>query len=96
MTAFIATMTVVEEKTAEFERLVTELSELAHREEPGLIAYDVLRHAERASTYVFYARFKDQEAFEFHQEADFHQRLVPPILDCVEGDMDLQFFDWVA
>jgi quinol monooxygenase YgiN len=96
MTAFIATMTVAEDKAEEFERLVAELSELAHRNEPGLIAYDVLRHAERASTYVFYARFKDRDAFEFHQQADFHQRLVPPILDCIEGEMDLQFFDWVA
>ena len=96
MTAFIATMTVADDKAAEFERLVTELSELAHSNEPGLIAYDVLRHAERASTYVFYARFKDQDAFEFHQQADFHQRLVPPILECIEGEMDLQFFDWVA
>ena len=42
------------------------------------------------------ARFKDKEAFEFHQDADYHQRLVPPILDCVEGEMDLQFFEWVA
>jgi quinol monooxygenase YgiN len=45
---------------------------------------------------VVYARFKDQAAFDFHQEADFHQRLVPLILDRVEGEMDLQFFEWVS
>ena len=56
----------------------------------------MIRHAEKKGTYVVYARFKDQAAFEFHQEADFHHRLVPPILDCVEGEMDLQFFEWVA
>jgi quinol monooxygenase YgiN len=96
MTAFIATMTVADGKVEAFERLVAELSEIAHRSEPDLIAYDVLRHAERPSTYVFYARFKDRDAFAFHQKADFHLRLVPPILDCIEGEMDLQFFDWVA
>lgn len=96
MTAFIATMHVAAGREAEFEALCTELSEIAHREEPGLLAYDVIRHREKSSTYVFYARFRDEDAFQFHQQADFHQRLVPPILACVEGEMDLQFFDWVA
>lgn len=96
MVVFIATLNVAEGKEADFERLQTELSEIAHARETGLIVYDVIRHAEKKGTYVVYARFKDQEAFEFHQGADFHQRLVPPILDCVEGEMDLQFFESVA
>ena len=93
---FIATLNVAEGKEAEFERLQTELSEISHEKEPGLLVYDVIRHTERPNTYVVYARFKDQAAFEFHQEADFHHRLVPPILACVDGEMDLQFFDWIA
>ena len=96
MVVFIATLNVAEGKEADFERLQTELSEISHAREPGLIVYDVIRHAEKKGTYVVYARFKDQAAFEFHQEADFHHRLVPPILDCVEGEMDLQFFGWVS
>ena len=96
MTVFIATLNVAEGKEADFERLQTELSEIAHAEEPGLIVYDVIRHTEKPRTYVVYARFEDQAAFELHQEAGFHQRLVPPILDCVEGEMDLQFFEWVG
>jgi len=58
--------------------------------------YDVIRHAENPRTYVVYARFKDQAAFDFYQEADFHHRLVALILDCVEGAMNLQFFEWVG
>lgn len=96
MVVFIATLNVAEGKEADFERLQTELSEISHAREPGLIVYDVIRHAEKKGTYVVYARFKDQAAFEFHQEADFHHRLVPPILECVEGEMDLQFFEWVG
>jgi quinol monooxygenase YgiN len=96
MIVFIATLNVASGKEADFERLQTELSEIAHASEPGLLVYDVIRHAEKTSVYVVYARFKDQQAFDFHQQADFHQRLVPPILDCVEGDMDLQFFEWVG
>ena len=96
MVVFIATLNVAAGRETDFERLQTELSEIAHAEESGLIVYDVIRHAEKPRTYVVYARFQDQAAFELHQEADFHQRLVPPILDCVEGEMDLQFFEWVG
>lgn len=96
MTAFIARMKVPPARQAEFEGLCAELSEIAHREEPGLLVYDVARHRDEPDTYIFYARFRDEEAFQFHQEADFHLRLVPPILECVDGEMDLQFFDWVA
>ncbi len=96
MVTFIATLNVAGGKEAAFERLQTELSEISHAREPGLLAYDVIRHAEKPGVYVVYARFKDDEAFEYHQNAQYHQRLVPPILDCVEGEMDLQFFDWVA
>jgi len=96
MVVFIATLNVRAGREAEFERLQTELSEIAHAEEPGLIVYDVIRHASEARKYVVYARFADRDAFEFHQGAKFHERLVPPILDCVEGEMDLQFYDWVG
>ena len=96
MVVFIATLHVAEGKEAAFERLQTELSDIAHAQEPGLVVYDVIRHAEKKGSYVVYARFRDRAAFEFHQEADFHHRLVPPILECVEGEMDLQFFEWVG
>ena len=96
MVVFIATLQVAEGKEADFECLQTELSEISHARESGLVVYDVIRHAEKKGNYVVYARFRDQAAFEFHQEADFHHRLVPPILDCVEGEMDLQFVEWVG
>jgi quinol monooxygenase YgiN len=91
---FIATLNVAEGKEADFERLQAELSRISRAEEPGLVVYDVIRHKEKTRTYVVYARFRDQAAFDNHQEADYHQRLVPPILECVEGEMDLQFYDW--
>ena len=96
MVVFIATLQIAEGRETDFERLQTELSQTAHASEPGLLVYDVVKHAEKPRTYVVYARFSDQAAFEYHQQADFHERLVPPILDCVEGEMDLQFFEWIA
>ena len=96
MVTFIATLLVAAGREAEFEKLQTELSEISHRQETGLLVYDVIRQQQKPRTYVVYARFKDQAAFDFHQQAEYHQRLVPPILACVEGEMDLQFFDWVS
>ncbi len=93
-TTFIATLNVKPGREAEFERLQKELSELTHKHEPDVLVYDVIRHREKPSTYVVYARFRDQAAFDFHMKSEFHDRLVPPILATVDGAMDLQFFDW--
>ncbi len=96
MTAFIATLKVNDEKADTFEKLQTELSELAHAQEPDMFVYDVIKSRDNAGTYVVYARFKDQAAFDHHMQIDFHDRLVPPILDCVEGEMQLEMFDYIA
>lgn len=96
MTCFIATLKIKPGMEAEFERLQKELSELTHANEPDTPVYDVIRHRERRDTYVVYARFKDEAAFNLHMATPFHERLVPPILACVEGAMDLQFYDWCS
>ena len=94
MSTFIARLVVKAGKEAEFERLQRELSQLTHAQEPDTFVYDVLRHSEQPRTYVVYARFKDEAAFQYHQATPFHERLVPPIVDTLDGAMDLQFFDW--
>ena len=93
-TTFIATLTVKAGKEQEFERLQTELSELTHASEPGTLVYDVLKSRSKPRTYVVYGRFKDDAAFNAHQTSSFHDRLVPPIMACVEGEMDLHMADW--
>jgi quinol monooxygenase YgiN len=93
-TTFIATLVVKEGREAEFERLQQELSELTHAHEPGTLVYDVLKSRGKARTYVVYGRFQDEAAFQTHQASSFHDDLVPPIMACVEGEMDLQLYDW--
>jgi quinol monooxygenase YgiN len=93
-TTFIATLGIKPGKEIEFERLQKELSELTHANEPGTLVYDVIRSRDQPRTYVVYARFKDEAAFQAHQASPFHDRLVPPIMACVEGDMDLKMLDW--
>lgn len=93
-TTFIATLAVKDGREAEFESLQKELSELTHANEPGTLVYDVIKSRTKPRTYVVYGRFKNEAAFEAHQSSPFHDRLVPPIMACVEGDMDLQLGDW--
>jgi quinol monooxygenase YgiN len=96
MIAFIATLRIKPGQEAEFERLQRELSELTHATEPDTLVYDILRSRDTTDTYVVYARFKDDAAFQHHQTTDFHERLVPPILATVAGEMDLKFYEFVA
>jgi quinol monooxygenase YgiN len=93
-TTFIATLAVKQGMEQEFERLQKELSELTHANEPGTLVYDVIKSRSKPRTYLVYGRFKDEAAFQAHQASPFHDRLVPPILACVDGDMDLQMADW--
>ena len=93
-TTFIATLTIKSDREAEFERLQQELSGLTHASEPGTLVYDVIKCRNKPRTYVVYGRFRDEAAFQLHQASSFHDRLVPPILACVDGDMDLQLYDW--
>jgi quinol monooxygenase YgiN len=93
-TTFIATLVVKQGMEPEFERLQKKLSELTHAHESGTLVYDVIKSRSKPRTYVVYARFKDEAAFQAHQASSFHDELVPPILACVDGEMDLQMLDW--
>lgn len=93
-TTFIATLVVKAGKEAEFEHLQRELSEITHATEPGTLVYDVIKSRTKPRTYVVYGRFADEAAFETHMKSPSHDRLVPPILACVDGEMDLHMLDW--
>ncbi len=95
-TTFIAKLVVKPGNEATIEKLQTELSQIAHSEEPDVLVYDFIKHRTEPHTYVVYARFRNETAFQVHMKAPFHDRLVPPILATLAKDMDLQFFDWIA
>ena len=95
MMAFIARLVVKADKVQEFEELQKKLHALTHEHEPNTLVYDFLKHREEPGTYVVYSTFKDEEAFRAHQGSAFHDDLVPPILECLAEEMDLQFFDGV-
>jgi quinol monooxygenase YgiN len=90
--AFLATLIVKSDKVAEFEKLQKRLSVITHDTEPGTLVYDFIKHRDQANTYVVYARFQDEAAFQHHQDAPAHDELVPPILAALAENMDLQFY----
>ena len=96
MYCFIAKLRIKAGREDEFLRLQRELSALSHENEPDTVIYDVLKHESEPLSYVYYARFRDKQAFEFHQTTAFHDRLIPPIMDCVDGPMDLQFYNFIV
>jgi len=94
MFCFIAKLNIKPDREGDFLRLQAELSE-ATRAEAGCLAYDVLKAKDSPLLYVYYARFRDQAAFDEHMRTEAHDRLIPPIMACVDGEMDLQFYDFV-
>ncbi len=93
MMSFIATLVVKPDRAEEFESLQAKLAKLAYEHEPDLVAYHVIKQREADNTYVVYGAFKDEAAFDYHMGIDFHDELVPPILDCLAEDMDLKLYD---
>ena len=96
MTAFIAKLVVKPEKSAEFERLQTEMRTLVHQHEPEAPVYELLRSRDDPNTYYCVATFTSEDAFNHHMSVDFHDRLVPPILDCLATEMELTFHDVIG
>lgn len=96
MMAFVAVLKVKPEMVEQFEQAQIELSELTHAQEPDTFVYDLVRERDNPTTYICYARFKDNAAFEFHMQTEFHDRLVPPILESLAEEMELTFYDHVA
>jgi len=83
MFCFIAKLNIKPDREGDFLRLQAELSEAT------------LKAKDSPLLYVYYARFRDQAAFDEHMGTEAHDRLIPPIMECVDGEMDLQFYDFV-
>lgn len=90
--SFIAKLAVKPERRDEFVALQTELKQLVHEREPDVWVYELLQSDDDPNLFYCVATFKDQAAFDTHMSIDFHDRLVPPILDCLASDMELGFY----
>lgn len=96
MTAFIAKLVIKPEMREQFEKAQNELRELTYLKEPETPVYELLKSRDDPETYFCVATFTDQDAFDHHMSTDFHDRLVPEIVECLAEDMTLDFFDYVG
>ncbi len=90
--SFIAKLVVKPDRRDEFIALQTELKGLVFQHEPDAQVYELLQSEDDPDTFYCVATFKDQAAFDHHMGIDFHDRLVPPILDCLASDMELGIY----
>lgn len=91
--SFIAKLVAKPEKAADLEALQIELRALVQAHEPDCDVYELFKAADEPNTYYCIATFKSEAAFDHHMGIDFHERLVPPILECVAQEMELSFHE---
>lgn len=96
MTAFIAKLVVKPEMKEQFEKAQTELRELTYLNEPETPVYELLKSRDNPEVYFCVATFNDEAAFNYHMSTDFHDRLVPEIVECLAEEMTLDFFDYIG
>lgn len=90
--SFIAELRTRPEKRDELIRLQAELKSLVFSEEPDALVYELMQSDEDPNLFQIVATFRDDAAFDHHMHIDFHDRLVPPILECLDGEMKLAFY----
>lgn len=90
--SFIARLRTRPEKRAELIALQTELKKLVFEQEPDALVYELFQSDDDPDVFECVATFRDDDAFEKHMHIDFHDRLVPPILECLAEDMTIAFY----
>lgn len=90
--SFIAQLRVKPGKRDELIALQTELKKLVFEREPDALVYELFQSDEDPDLFQCVATFRDEAAFDAHMHIDFHDRLVPPILDCLAEDMKIAFY----
>ncbi|AUW59577.1 antibiotic biosynthesis monooxygenase [Sphingobium sp. SCG-1] len=90
--SFIAQLRTKPEKRQDLIDLQKELRELVHAQEPDALVYELFQSDEDPDLFQVVATFRDDAAFEHHMHIDFHDRLVPPIVECLAEDMTIAFY----
>jgi quinol monooxygenase YgiN len=90
--SFIATLRAKPDKRDDLIALQTELKHLVKEQEPDVWVYELFQSVDDDTLFYCVATFKDDAAFDHHMQIDFHDRLVPPILECLAEDMKLACF----
>lgn len=90
--SFIAQLRTKPEKRDTLIALQIELKNLVFAQEPDALVYELFQSDDDPDLFQCVATFRDEAAFEKHMHIDFHDRLVPPILECLAEDMAIAFY----
>jgi len=90
--SFVATLRVLPDRRDQFIALQTELKRLVFQQEPDALVYEVMQDEADENLFLVIATFRDEAAFDHHMHIDFHERLVPPIMECLAADMEIAYF----
>ncbi|MEQ6333925.1 antibiotic biosynthesis monooxygenase [Sphingobium sp. MK2] len=90
--SFIAQLRTKPEKRSEMIALQSELKQLVFKHEPDALVYELFQSESDSDLFQVIATFRDDAAFEAHMSIDFHDRLVPPILNCLAEEMAIAFY----
>jgi len=90
--SFIAQLRAKPGRREELIALQCEMKSLAFEHEPGVVVYELFQSEDDPDLFQVVATFRDDAAFDTHMSIDFHDRLVPPILECVDGEMEIAFY----
>jgi quinol monooxygenase YgiN len=85
----IATFRVKPEREAEFVQIMKQVV-VDTRGEVGNVDYRLHKVVGTSHTYVTYEVFKDQAAAEAHNAADHIKRIVPPLLEMLDGELGIK------
>jgi quinol monooxygenase YgiN len=90
--SFIAELRCKPESRQRLIDLQVELKALVVEQEPDALVYELLQSDDDPDLFMVVATFTDDAAFDAHMSIDFHDRLVPPILECLAEDMQIAFY----
>lgn len=90
--SFIAELRTKPEKREAMIALQAELKTLVFEYEPDALVYELFQSGDDPDRFQVVATFRDDAAFDHHMQIDFHDRLVPPILECLAADMTIEFY----
>jgi len=92
MFTFIARMKVFENKEEEFIKLITDLTEKVHANEPDCAIYQFYRLREPLMFAVIES-FTDEATEQAHLDSDHFKEIVPPLLECLDGGYTREYLD---
>ena len=96
MIGVVATLKVVDGKTAEFEAIFAELAAKVRAGEPGALFYQLTRSRAEAGVYKVLELYKDQESLTAHGATDYFRELGRRMGPCMAARPDVEYLDAVG